>query len=314
MKDVIIIGGPTASGKTDLAIELSKKFPIEIINADSMQVYRHFNIGTNKGDLEYSEISTLIEGIKIPSVLLNNVKGWLFDFLEPDQEFNLNTYQKLSLKIIDKVISDKKIPVVVGGTGLYIDSILKKYEIKSSPDNKTRDNLASSTVQQLLDIIVKKNIDISKLNNSDKYNKRRLIRIIENGGLVTNNSSFNTDYNFIFLYPEFKREELFEKINLRAKQMFDNGFVDEVKMLLAKGFSSTKPMISPGYKEIVVYLSGEITLDQCIEKVQRSHRNYAKRQITWFEGLGRGYNLNKVRLDNISEITAKLLNFKKSLA
>ncbi len=307
----IIIGGPTASGKTGLALQVSKYYDSELINADSRQVYKYFNIGTNKGDIQRIPEQKRISGFLIPKVLIEDrVEGWLFDFLEPTADFNLNDYQILANEISTDIQIRGKFPVIVGGTGLYIDALINGYELNTPPDTKLREELNNLSVEELQSKLESTDFDLENLNNSDRNNPVRLIRLIEKS--TNKPKSLNADQLTslkanklisqeakILLYPEFDREDLMTKINERVQAMFDQGLVEEVEELLNKGHKDTKPMQGIGYKETVRYLDGEIDKKKCIELIQIAHRQYAKRQITWFESPGRGYNLVKVNKDSV---------------
>lgn len=290
---ILVICGPTASGKNDLAYQILDEYEGEIINADSRQVYKHFDIGTNKGNHE------ILDNGKV--MLEHKYIGNLYSFLEPTEDFSIYEYQKLAKEKINQLISDQKLPILLGGTGLYIDSLVKGY-ILDENNYSNREELNKLKLQELLKIIDTEEIDISKLNNSDRNNPVRLIRIIERSRQGNINKELTgPEFNFTIFYPDFDREELYEKINNRVEKMFDEGFIDEVKKLKKMGYEKTKPFLGIGYKEVNEYLEGSITLDEAKERMKISHRNYAKRQITWFEGEGRGYDLKRVDSKNVLE-------------
>jgi tRNA dimethylallyltransferase len=292
MQQVIIIAGPTGTGKTEYAIKLAKKINGELINADSRQVYKYLDIGTNKGTI----ISEHIEGIPLH----------LINIIDPDQRYDLYRFQKLATQKIREIINRNKTPIIVGGTGLYVDSILKNYSLGDKSLNiKFRRELEKL---QIIDL-QKKIIDVEikrppQLNDSDWNNPRRLIRYIERQSTNSepqdkNNSSNNEDYSFKMLYPIYDWEELKVKINSRVKKMFDNGLIDETKKVLEMGFTKDSPGLQiMGYKEVIQYLHGLISLEDCINLVQTAHRQYARKQRTWFESPGRNYNLEKVDFAN----------------
>jgi tRNA dimethylallyltransferase len=300
-KKILILGGPTASQKTRLGIILSQQINLEIINADSRQIYKYFDIGTNKGKIESSNLETKkIENFLIPkNKLEGKADGWLFDFLEPKEEFNVSNYQTLANNLIQEILNSQKVPLILGGTGLYIDSVIKNYELKGIPDQRLREKYNNFSIEDLKEELIRSGFDIESLNNSDRNNPHRLIRLLEKKIPEQKASATNSKYNYLFLYPEFEREKLMKKIDDRVEDMMDNGFVDEVKDLISKGFQDTKPMKGIGYKELLEFLKGKKTKEQTIERIKISHRQYAKRQITWFEGNNRGYNLNKVNEKNI---------------
>lgn len=303
---LIVIGGPTASGKTDLALLVAKKFNGEIINADSMQVYKHMNIGTNK---------------EIPE----DVASWLFDIVDPDYNFTVAEYQKLALQKIEDVLKRGKLPILVGGTGLYIDAVIKNYHLNANPDMIRRSELSKMDVFALQEELKKLGFDLSSINNSDRNNPRRLIRLIEkqDAGVSQNNMNLQnidqsiTDekssqkrFDILFLYPEYNKVELETRIRSRVKKMLLNGFINEVKELLAMGYSTeNKSMQSTGYKQVVDFLEGRIKTEiELEEKIYHAHRQYAKRQITWFEGTGRGYDLVRVNSSTIENAVKKFVS------
>lgn len=314
---IIVIGGPTASGKTELALKVAKEFNGEMINADSMQVYRGMDIGTNKGQLaDFSAgQQETVRGQKLEvkpfDVEGEDVTGWLFDLVNPDYNFSVSEYQKLAYQVINDIWRREKLPILVGGTGLYIDSVTKGYDIDTEPDVKLRKKLNNLTVKELKAYLVKLGFDINELNESDRENSRRLIRMIEKTTAESTEKTWKArrkesrnkkqEFNSLFLYPEFDKGDLFKKIDNRAKKMIEEGLIGEVKGLVKRGYNEKhKAMQATGYKQVLQYLAGEIkTKEELIEKIQLAHRQYAKRQITWFEGEGRGYDLVRVGLKNV---------------
>jgi tRNA dimethylallyltransferase len=302
-KKVVIICGPTGSGKTKLAKYISSLIDSIIVNADSRQVYKYFDIGTNKGhindkdvffdDSKYNEIKSVI--------IDNSVEGILFDFVEPESNFNLSEYQRLAYRVIDKLHLHSKIPILTGGTGLYIDSIYRGYKFNTPPKPDLRKKLSSYSVSKLQTILDSEGFDLDELNNSDLNNPVRLIRYIEKKK-ANELSNSPPAYNFLFLYPEFDRNELYNKIDKRVFRMVQQGLIEEVENLLSRGFRDTRPMKGIGYKEVVQYLDGKINRKKMIEQIQISHRQYAKKQITWFESDNRNYPLNTINKENSKNI------------
>lgn len=311
---LIVVAGPTASGKTDFAVELAKKVNGELVNADSRQVYKFMDIGTNKGELkkldngQYSEtaklpmskirISNLTDGKSLKDTEVypydiegSGVVGWLFDIVKPDEEFTLSDYQPFAREVIKNINSRGKVAILVGGTGLYIDAVINNYKLQNvPPDRKLRQKLEQLTTERLQAKLLKLNKELYEgLNNSEQNNPRRLIRMIEKSSqrkhgqseVVKNTKGKPLESEFIYL--SLPKEELYAKINARAEQMFVDGLVGEVKKLLKMGYKNTKPLQGIGYREVMQHLDGEITLEECIEKTKQAHRNYAKRQITWFK-------------------------------
>lgn len=318
MNKIIIVGGPTASGKTKLALEVADIVNGEIINADSMQVYKGMDIGTNKGDLHVADyiepkqikLSSKVFNINPYFIENSTVIGWLFNIVDPDDNFTVREYQQLANYMIEDIRKRGKTPVLVGGTGLYIDSVLRQYNIKGVPDESLRSKLSRLTVNDLQTYLEGMGFDLDTLNNSDRNNPRRLIRIIEKINsqeeLEKNNKNFEIEH--IFLYPKFNFTQLESKIAKRVEIMIRSGFIEEVKNLLEKGYDSqNKAMQSTGYREVTEYIKGSIkTESELIRRITLSHRQYAKRQVTWFEGKPRGYSLIKISPGNKEKLKAVL--------
>lgn len=296
---IIAIIGPTASGKTSLAIKIAKKFNGELINTDSRQIYKYMDIGTAKGEVErekkqivkISKDDQLDElNIKYLDVYsLEGAKIHLIDIVEPNQVLTLAQYQKLVYEVIQDINKRGKLPILVGGTGLYIDAIVKGYDIpKVKPDQELRKKLNSKTVKQLQDRLTKLNkMRFETLNDSDRGNKHRLIRAIEielskSRKKVRRSKKLKLDV--LFLMPKHTREELYNRINKRAEIIVNAGLIDEVKTLLKKGYSFSKPaMTAISYPIVKKYIDNKITKEELIDKFRQGDRNYARRQITWFK-------------------------------
>lgn len=298
-KKLIAVAGPTASGKTDLAIKLAKEFDGEIINVDSRQIYKYANIGTNKGDIEPFDKWLTYRTFTWNGYNMDQsgVIGWLFDIVTPEYVFTLAEYQELAEFMLKDIWSREKLPILVGGTGLYFDAILKEYKLsKSTPDKVTRSILDGKSVKELQTQLraLNKNI-ISTLNNSDVNNPRRLLRLIEKAksGIIDDGGQDKIVKDSLFLYPRIERERLFKRIDSRVVDMVSNGLVGEVKGLIKAGYKTTYIMSGTGYKEVIKYIEGKIDKEKMIKQIQQNHRNYAKRQFTWFEKKDRGYNLKK---------------------
>lgn len=297
MIKTVIIAGPTATGKTELAIELAKQTNGVIINADSRQVYKGMDIGTNKGVIAENGKDIDIKGQSIKGCDLENsgITGYLFNILNPDQAMDLFTFQQLTFELLE-YFTKQQIPVfLTGGTGLYLDAIVKGYELsQTNKDIKLRQELSAldlSFLQQKLSNINSK-VYLS-LNNSDRNNPRRLIRLIEKSLSPTLPITSKIKIESLIIYPSFEREALYEKINKRVELMIESGLIKEVKRLRQAGFKDAVALQGMGYREVNAYLDGKLSLDDCAKLIKIAHRNYAKRQITWFEAPGRSYELNK---------------------
>ncbi len=307
-KKLLVVCGPTATGKTDFAINLASQINGEIINADSIQIYKGFDIGSAKGRLpKYDKLKSIkIENFKLsPFKLDNNIPGWAFDIVDCPYNFTLSDYLKVARKLINKIISRNKIPILVGGTGLYISAIVNNYlDVQVEPDFNLRKKLESLDVAKLQSLYIQKGGSLTQLNNSDKNNPRRLIRYIEK--LMQKNFRHNNqekkkakDFESIIYYPLFDKEKLFKKLKMRIAHMLDNGFINEVENLLNNGCRYSKPINSTGYKEVVKFLDGEIpNLNSLKQEIFKAHKRYVKKQITWFEGKGRNLKLIKKVFDS----------------
>jgi len=278
-KPLIILTGPTAVGKTSLSISLAKAVDGEIISADSMQVYKYMDIGTAKITPEETE----------------GIPHYLISEFEPDEEFNVVKFQEYAKKYIKAIHDKNKIPILVGGTGFYIQAVLYDIEFEeTSPDNSYRDELAELAEkygpQYLHDMLAK--ADPASAKAIHPNNVKRVIRALEyikhTGEPISAHNEAQRKKESPYLYRYFvlnkDREKLYESINKRVDIMIDKGLVDEVKRLRDMGY--TKDMISMqglGYKEIIDYLEGNCTLEEAIYTIKRDTRHYAKRQLTWFK-------------------------------
>ena len=258
---ILVVLGPTCVGKTNLSIDLAKKYNGEIINADSMQVYRGLDIGT----------------AKITEEEKDNIPHHLFDIKEVTDNYTVYDYQKDARNIINKVLAKNKVPIIVGGTGLYIKAALYNYDFAA----ENQKDYSSLSINEIIDKIKKYNI----ATNVDFNNRRRLERLLsklENNTYNSNKSDklLYNDVYFIGLTTD--RETLYKRINKRVIDMFNNGLVDEVKHYINDYQNSKALQTGIGYKEVVEYLKGNISKEECIELIQKNSRHYAKRQYTFF--------------------------------
>ena len=276
---LIILAGPTASGKTSVSIDLAKILGGEIISADSMQVYKYMDVGTAKISVEE----------------MQGVKHHLIDVLDPKEDFNIVKFQNMVKCSIEEIVKNGHIPILVGGTGFYIQSIIYDIDFNTEDDNSSvrkkleeeYDTLGADFMYEKL-----KKIDSVSAGIIHKNNKKRIIRAIE-FFLINNEpiSSHNEvqrkknspyDYRFFVLNPP--RDILYERINKRVDIMVENGLVDEVKKLREMGLSMENiSMQGIGYKEILEYLDGDTSLETAIENIKQNTRHMAKRQVTWFK-------------------------------
>ena len=274
---LIILTGPTAVGKTDLSIKLSKSLNAEIISADSMQIYKYMDIGS----------------AKVTKEEMDGVVHYMIDEVTPDVPFSVSEFQMRSEKYIEEINKKGKNVLITGGTGLYLNSLIYNMDFaKSNANNEIREKLEQELAENGIDYMHEKlrGLDEEAANRIHKNNTKRVIRAIEvcMSGQKMNDFSkdlrYNEKYKPIIIVLNRDREVLYQRINKRVDIMLENGLLDEVKELLKMGY--TKDMISMqgiGYKEMIKYLDGEYTYDEAIELIKRDSRRYAKRQLTWFK-------------------------------
>lgn len=277
MQKVIVICGPTASGKTNLSIELAKKIDGEIVSCDSMQIYKDMNIGT----------------AKVKQEEMQGIPHYLIDFVLPNKRYSVADYQKDAITAIEQIIEKGKVPIVVGGTGLYIDSLIygiKYQDIKV--DEKYRKELEDIANKEGLSKLYEmaKLIDSKAMEKISSNDKKRIMRVLEiykaTGKTKTQQEiesrKEKVKYDYKVFAIDMERQVLYERINKRVDIMIKEGLIDEVKQMLKKYKTFPTAMQGLGYKEVVSYLNGEYTKDEMIEKIKMETRRYAKRQLTWF--------------------------------
>lgn len=268
---LIIIAGPTAVGKTSYAIDLAKKINGEIISADSMQIFKELEIGTAKPTKQEQR----------------EVKHHMIDFLEPDKDYSVYQYRQDAGYAIKDILSKTKVPIVCGGTGLYIHSLIYDMDFQSGEKrNKSRNEYLDYSADELGDLLISKGVT---LKPDDKGNIRRMARMLEileeTGTLSTFEKSQKESSEYIseIIILDRERTKLYDRINSRVDIMLEMGLVDEVKSLLDKGLSpEAQSMQAIGYREVISYLREEISLYEMTELIKKNSRNYAKRQLTWF--------------------------------
>ena len=267
MKEVIAIVGPTGVGKTKLSIALAKKLNGEIINCDAMQVYIGLDIGTAKIKEEEKE----------------NIPHHLFDIKEVTEDYTIYHYQKDCRTKIDEILKRNHMPILVGGTGLYLKSVLYDYKLNESKiDLSKYENISTEELYQ--ELIQK---DKYAQNKIDKNNRRRVINALayyeQNNESITQNKSVTSLYNAKIIGLTTDRDNLYHRINQRVDQMLKEGLIDEVKEYYDKKIL-TKPILNGiGYKEIISYLNKEISYEDAINEIKKNSRHYAKRQYTFFK-------------------------------
>lgn len=258
---LIVIVGPTASGKTALAISIAKKFNGEIICADSRTVYKGLNIGTAK--------PTLKEQAEVPHYML--------DLIEPDQVFTAAEFKRRTQELIDNISGRGKLPILVGGTGLYIDGVIFDFAFLPLADPQERAELESKTVEELQQEIIKLGIQMPE----NSKNKRYLIRALETNGEIPVKKGLRKNTLLIGLDPG--REKVKERINKRVEKMVDVGLIDEIKDVSTKYGWDAPALRAPGYKAFREYIEGRLTLAEAKELFVKNDFNLAKRQMTWFK-------------------------------
>lgn len=279
MKDLIVLTGPTAVGKTSLSIALAKAVDGEIISADSMQVYKYMNIGTAKITEE--------EKCGIPHFLI--------DELEPDEEFNVTIFKNKVMGYIEDIKSRGKVPIIVGGTGFYIQSVIYDINFNEYGDDSNvrkkyeamAETLGKSELHKKLALVDREYADSVSYNNVKKVVRALTFFEMTGEKLSEHNKrerERSSPFDFAYFVLTMDRKKLYERVDKRVDLMFDMGLVEEVKALMAKGYDkSLVSMQGIGYKEVIDYLSGKTSLEECIDIIKRDTRHFAKRQLTWFK-------------------------------
>ena len=291
MNRVIVIVGPTASGKTNLSIEVANRLNGEIISADSMQIYKFMDIGT--------AIPTKEE--------MQDISHYLIDEVLPNEDFNVVRFKELAEKYIDNILEKGKQPIVAGGTGLYISSLINNINFsESESDWELREALKKEAEEFGTEYLHKKlqEVDPDSALSIHPNNIKRVIRALEVYYQTQKPISYHNEmsrsipskYQFVLVGLNMDRQVLYERINKRVDIMIQNGLVDEVKGLVDKGYAdSIISMQGIGYKEILEFLRNNITLEQAIDNIKQGTRRYAKRQITWFKRI---HGINWFNVDN----------------
>lgn len=277
-KPLVILTGPTAVGKTALSIKLAKRIGGEIISADSMQVYRRMDIGS----------------AKITSQEMDGVPHYLIDVLDPQEEFNVVAFQQMAAEAMDRIYEAGHIPVIVGGTGFYIQAILNDISFtETETDTSYRQELekqaAGQGAQYLHDRL--REVDPGAAEEIHPNNVKRVIRALEfyheTGTRISDHNEEQrqkqSPYNFAYFVLDMDRQKLYDRIELRIDQMFQQGLLEEVEKLRQEGcHEGMVSMQGLGYKEILAYLQGKCTLEEAVYILKRDTRHFAKRQLTWF--------------------------------
>jgi len=299
MNKIIVIVGPTAVGKTYISVELAKKLNTEIISADSMQIYKGMNIGT----------------AKITDEEKQGIIHHMIDIINPDEEYSVSEFKYDAEKIIDRLLSENRIPIIVGGSGLYVNSLIYDLDFGNTKSNKKLREYYTYYYKEhgedaLYDKLLK--IDPVAAEKIHKNNIKRIIRALEVYDITgVKFSELNTDirkksnkYDCILIGLSMERKVLYERINQRVDEMLSNGLVDEVSSLIKKGYGKNLvSMRGIGYKEIIEYLEGNTDYEEAVNTLKQNTRRFAKRQYTWFL---KDENVKWFSMDNPSEIDKTL--------
>ena len=274
---VIVICGPTASGKTALSIELAKKINGEIVSCDSMQIYKDMDIGTAKPTIEE----------------MQGIKHYMLDFVSPDERYSVADYKKQAKQAIREIIEKGKVPIVVGGTGLYVDSLIYEIEYQNIEfDEKYRKQLEERSEKEGLEVLYNeaKKIDPEAIIKISPNDKKRILRILEIYNATGKNKTEQekesrkneVEFDYKVYAISWDREKLYDRINQRVDIMIAQGLIEEVQKIYSKYNKFPTAMQGLGYKEVLEYLEGKCNKQEMIDKIKQETRRYAKRQLTWF--------------------------------
>ena len=277
MDRIICVVGPTASGKTALAVELAKYTNGEVVSCDSMQIYRRLSIGTAKPTAEE----------------MQGIRHHMIDILEPDEDFSVSRYVEMATPIVEDILRRGKTAVICGGTGLYVDNLIKGGEFAPFPATGCRERLEERLKSEGLDVLIEelRAIDPVALEKS-QGNPRRILRALEvwqeTGETITSHNARTAamppKFDPLWIGIDYSnRQELYDRIDLRVRLMVEDGLLEEIREVLGSGIpEKCTAMQAIGYKEFVGALAGRSTIEEAIAQVQQSSRRYAKRQLTWF--------------------------------
>ncbi|WP_138205838.1 tRNA (adenosine(37)-N6)-dimethylallyltransferase MiaA [Haloimpatiens lingqiaonensis] len=306
MNKLVIIAGPTAVGKTNISIKVAKKIHGEIISADSMQIYKYMDIGS----------------AKITHEEMQGVPHYMIDEVEPSEEFSVAEFKNKAEEYIQESYSKDKVPMIVGGTGLYINSVIYNYNFTNTDkDEEYREYLNALAEEKGKEYIhsMLKEIDMDSWERLFPNDLKRVVRALEvfksTGKTIgeftkeQEKNLYDIPYDLKYYVLNMNREELYDRINRRVDIMFEKGLMDEVIKLRNMGYNSNmQSMKGIGYKEILYYLEGNISLDEAIYLIKKGSRNYAKRQLTWFRKDPRAIWINKEDFKNEEEIINFIIN------
>jgi tRNA dimethylallyltransferase len=258
---IIVIVGPTGVGKTKLSIALAKKLNGAIINADSRQIYKELNIGT----------------AKITETAKENIPHYLFDLKSVMEDYSVFEYQQAGRQVISRIFKQKKTPIIVGGTGLYIKALLYDYQFKTEESDINFDDYNNEKLYKMVK-------EINPASNIHLHNRRRLINFLRRNNKLKNDYQGNQKllYPVIFIGLTLPRDILYQEINARVDKMIKDGLIEEAKALYNQNINSKVVLNTIGYQELYQYFTGRITKEEAIALIKQNSRRYAKRQYTWF--------------------------------
>lgn len=298
---VIVICGPTASGKTSLSISLAKKINGEIVSCDSMQIYKEMDIGSAKPTVEE----------------MQEIKHYLVDFVSPEKRYSVSEYKEDASKAIEEIINKGKTPIIVGGTGLYLNSLIYNIQYNEMEvDLNYRRELEKEAEEYGLEVLYNraKEIDPEAMEKVSANDKKRITRVLEiynatgrNKTELEKKSRKEVPYNYLIFGINMERSILYDRINKRVDIMLEQGLIEEVKNLINKYSNMPTAMQGLGHKEVKEFLDGNISKEEMIEKIKMETRRYAKRQITWFKRIENiiwldGLNKTEENVNSIMEV------------
>lgn len=304
-ENLCILVGPTSIGKSSIAVDLARRLNGEIISADSMQIYKYMDIGT----------------AKVTKDEMEGIPHHMIDIINPDQSFTVSNFKHMVKDYINEINSDNKLPIVVGGTGLYVNSLvydLNFAEIAPNEDLRIKyEKIVEEFGNEYLhnELMKIDCLSAEKISIRDKKRVMRALEIFESTGKTMSeyNKDFrvmNNDYNLVYIALNMNRAKLYERINNRVDIMVDAGLIDEVENILQMGYNKELVSLKAiGYKEIISYLENEITLEEAIELIKKGSRNYAKRQLTWFRRDERIHWINIDDYDSTVEVSNTIRDY-----
>lgn len=307
-KPLIVIVGPTAVGKTALSIDLAKAFDAEIISGDSMQVYRGMDIGT----------------AKITAEEMENIPHHMLDILDPNVSFNALTFKKMAESMIDDILARSHYPMVVGGTGLYVNGLIYDYKFQGERDVKYRTMIYNDMVKnpskalEYYQKLMEQRPDLSGIIfKNDYFRISRALEVVKTEGkdIVKNfdmSKNYFSPYRLSLIGLTMDRATLYSRINQRVDLMLESGLIEEVEELLDKGYNKEMQALKAiGYKEIIAAIQGEMSIDEAVELLKKNTRHFAKRQLTWFrrDPNIKWFEVDKMNYDELLQSTKEYITF-----